>query len=284
LVIVGFFIVCGSPATEWPTLTEIQPLRPFAFQTFLQWLFSQGERMVLLMLRSPEQIGVYGFVSDLSPLIARIIFAPVESSVFSICGSSKTVPVDVLTVASRLVVYVGLAAAAFGQRLAPPVFASFYGAKWTSAEAIATFAAVCRVLPLMALNGVTEAVANARLADRRLELYNLLLVGVTVVYFTLMAIGNGSYGPPGAVYSNGVNMGIRCVMAISVIFGECGRLWALFPTTFVIAVFLAIAACSPIFGYFTVLSFALIVAALVLYTERAAIRTLFALFSNTKTT
>jgi oligosaccharide translocation protein RFT1 len=283
LIVVGFFVLCGSPAVELPTRAEVKSLLPFAFQTILQWLFSQGERMVLLLSSTPEQSGVYGFVSDLSSLIARIIFAPIESSVFSICASSEKVPIDVLTIASRLVVYVGLAAAAFGPGLAPPVLASFYGAKWTNAEAIATFAAVCRVLPLMALNGVTEAVANARLADRRLEFYNLLLAGVTVLYFAVMALANRFYGPPGAVYANGLNMGIRCFMAISVIFRECGRLWALFPTFFAIALFVAIASFAHFLSYFTLLSLAPVTAVFVIYTERNAIRTLFNLFKNPKT-
>jgi oligosaccharide translocation protein RFT1 len=277
LIVAGFLGQCGMPRVERPTMAELKSLLPFGFQTFLQWMFSQGERMVLLASSTPEQIGVYGFVSDLSSLIARIIFAPIESSVFSICASSERVPVDVLTIASRLVVYVGLAAAAFGPKLAPPILAAVYGEKWTGAEAIATFAAVCRILPLMALNGVTEAFANARLGDRRLGIYNLLLAGVTVLYFALTAVLNRYYGPPGAVYANGVNMGIRSTMAISVIFRECGRLWTIFPRPLVIEAFFVIALVSPFTPYLAVMSCVPVIGGFVLFSEWKAIRNMIGL-------
>jgi oligosaccharide translocation protein RFT1 len=280
LIVAGFLFKCGLPTIESPTLAELKSLLPFGFQTILQWLFSQGERMVLLLSSTPEQIGVYGFVSDLSSLVARIVFAPIESSIFSICASSEKVPVDVLTLASRFVVCIGLAAAAFGPKLAPPILAAIYGAKWTGSEAIATFAAVCRVLPLMALNGVTEAVANARLADRRLELYNVLLAGVTVIYFTLMAVANRYCGPPGAVYANGVNMGIRSAMAVSVIFRECGRLRSIVPLPSVIAAFVGTALLAPFTRYSVVLALVPVVGGLVLFTEKNAIQFLIGLLKK----
>jgi oligosaccharide translocation protein RFT1 len=263
-----------------PTIPELKSLLPFALQTVLQWLFSQGERTVLLVSSSPEQIGVYGFVSDLSSLVARIVFAPIEAAIFSVCASSEKVPMDVLSLATRLVVYVGLSAAAFGPPLAPPLLTALYGAKWSGDEARWTFAAICRVFPLMALNGVTEAVANARLADKRLGLYNLLLAGVTVVYFVLMAGLNWQFGTPGAVYANGVNMGLRSTMALVVVARECGRVGFLFPSAGIVALFVGIAAAGHAVPRLLVWALLPIVASIVLYFERETIKQLIGSFKK----
>jgi oligosaccharide translocation protein RFT1 len=279
-VVIGFLVKSGKPQIALPTMAELKSLLPFALQTVLQWLFSQGERLVLLISSSPDQIGVYGFVSDLGSLVARIIFAPIETSVFHVCASSERVPVDVLSVATRVVLCVGLSAAAFGPPLAPPVLTALYGAKWSGEDAQGTFAAICRVFPLMALNGITEAVANARLADKRLGLYNLLLAGVTVVYFVLMAGLNWQFGTPGAVYANGVNMGLRSIMALVVVARECGRIGPLFPNAGIVTVFVGIAAAGHALPRLVVVGLVPIVASMVLYFERETIKQLVGSFKK----
>jgi oligosaccharide translocation protein RFT1 len=277
---IGFLIKSGKPQIELPTIMELKSLVPLALQNGLQWLFSQGERIVLLASSGPEQIGVYGFVSDLSSLVARIIFAPIEAAVFSVCASSEKLPKDVLSVATHVVVDVGLSAAAFGPPLAPPLLTALYGAKWSGEESQRTFAAICRVLPLMALNGVTEAVANARLSDKRLGLYNLLLAGVTVVYLVLMAGLNRHFGMPGAVYANGVNMAIRSAMALVVVAKECGGIGFLFPSAGIVTVFVGIAAVGHAVPRLVVVGLVPLVASMVLYFERATIKQLIESFKK----
>ena len=229
VLVIGFWAKCGKPVVEMPTANEFASLKPFAFQTILQWLFAQGERMILLMSNTPEQVGVYGFVSDLTSLLARVVFAPIESAVFSVCATSEQPPIEILSMCTRLVVYIGLGAAAFGPPIGPRLLRVVYGEKWSGVDAKRTLAAVCRVMPVMTFNGVTEAYANARLTAKRLEIYNILLAIVSVIYFAFMYILSKSFGACGAVYSNGINMSLRSMMAIFVIFSECGRVFSIFP-------------------------------------------------------
>lgn len=272
VLVITFFIKCGKPVFEMPTKQELASLKPFAFQTVLQWLFAQGERMVLLMSNTPDQVGVYAFVSDLSSLLARLIFAPLESAVFSLCATSEKPPVEVLSMCTRLLVYIGLCASAFGPPIGPRVLRVVYGEKWSGEDAKKTLAAFCRVMPMMTLNGVTEAFANARLPPRQLEVYNLILAVVSVIYFGLMYVLSQSYGAAGAVCSNGVNMSLRSIMALYVIFSECGPLLSVFPRP---APFVALVAISFTASYLDVrLVIALIpvVGVLILFAERDTIR------------
>lgn len=238
------FYMSGKPYIEMPTKSEIISLRPFAFQTILQWLFSQGERMILLQITTASQIGVYGLVSDLCSLVARIIFAPIEMSVYNLCASQKNPPVDVITSFTRIVLYVGFFAAAFGPNLGPTILSLVYGQKWSTIEAKVVLSATCRVLPFIALNGISEAFPNARLPQSKLEVYNILLAVVNGCYLALTFFLGKKFGPQGAIYANGVAMAVRSVMAISVIFNECGPLWRMFPNFAIVLAF----ACMTLFG------------------------------------
>ena len=229
LVVVLFFAFCGRPYFEMPTRKEIRELRPFAFQTVLQWLFSQGERMILIAITTPSQIGVYGLVSDLCALVARIIFAPIEMSVYNLCASKKNPPVDVITILTRVVLYIALFAAAFGPHIGPPLLQIVYGEKWSTEEAKDVLSAFCRVMPFIALNGISEAFPNARLEHSKLERYNVLLALINGLYLGLTYLFGKMNGPVGAIYANGIAMTIRSIMAIIVIFRECGPLWNIFP-------------------------------------------------------
>ncbi|KAK8893914.1 Oligosaccharide translocation protein rft1 [Tritrichomonas musculus] len=244
LEVLLLFFMCGTPYIELPTKRELRSLRPFAFQTILQWLFSQGERMILLQITTPSQIGVYGLVSDLCSLVARIIFAPIEMSVYNLCASQKNPPIDVISTFTRVVLYVGLFAAAFGPNLGPTVLSLVYGKKWSTDEARVVLSATCRVLPLIALNGISEAFPNARLPQNKLEIYNVILAAVNGLYLTLTYFLGKKYGPSGAIYSNGIAMLIRSIMALSVIFKECGPIRNLFPNFVIILAF----ACMALLG------------------------------------
>ena len=274
----GFLIKCGKPIVETPGKREFLSLQPFAFQTILQWLFAQGERMVLLMSNSPEQVGVYGFVSDISSLLARIVFAPIEASVFSLCATNKEPPIHIVAMAARFVVYIGLCAAGFGPPIAPKLLEIMYGEKWSGHDAQSTLTAVCRVMPIMTLNGVTEAFANARLPPRQLDLYNILLAIVSVTYFGFMYYLSRIYGACGAVYANGINMCLRSTMAIYVIFSECGRVWSLFPHPIPSVVLLALAIEGRHISIKISIGLVPVVGLLIAYAERKSITKVFSTF------
>jgi oligosaccharide translocation protein RFT1 len=238
--------------------------------------------MILLWSSTAEEIGIYGFVSDLSSLIVRLVFAPIEASVFSVCASREKAPVDEFCLGARIVVYVGLTAAAFGPSLGLPVLHRVYGDKWSGPIAKSTFSAFCRVMPFMALNGVTEAFANARLPADVLEVYNLKLTAVTLIYFALMFALARLFGPAGAIYANGVNMSLRSWMAIRVIIDECGMLWDIFPPASLAVMEAVVAFAAYFVGWKVSLPAAPIVAGAILYSERKWISNIIGLFRSSE--
>lgn len=279
-VVLGFALCCGRPALALPTRAEISALRPFALQTVLQWLFSQGERLVLLASRTGAEVGAYGMAADLCALVARIVFAPIESAAYSAFAKSAQPPRDVLRVCCRAVVYVGLGAAAYGPVLGPPILRRVYGARWAGEGVCAVLAAFCRIMPLMALNGVAEAYPNARLPAKRMERYNLMLTVVNVMYFALMLALGRVGGAAGAVYANGVAMAVRAVMAIRVVFEEIGVTMEIFPEVPALIAMGALSITGNFLGFRVMLATVPMVVALVAAVEREMVKKVFAFFKK----
>lgn len=243
LIILCFLYKCGKPNIELPNMETFKSLRPFLIQGALQWLFSQGEQIILINTNTPEQIGVYGLASDITSLVARLVFAPIETTVFNMSAANAQSPsiIDSICIITRVVVYIGLFAAAFGPSFGPPILTRFYGPKWTNDDVKATLSAFCRVMPFLALNGVTEANVNGSLQQNKLEKYNILLTVIMLFYYFLMYFLGKMYGPSGVVYSNGINMCLRSIMAITVIFKQYGKKWNLLPNMLIMGYFVFIA-------------------------------------------
>lgn len=274
VLIAGYLFRCGKPRIEKPTREEYKAIMPFAFQTILQWLFSQGERMVLIASNTEEQIGVYGFVSDISSLVARLLFAPVEASVFSMCASKKPLEFDMYCLIVRFVVYVGLCSATFGPPIGPLILQKVYSRRWSGEESKAALTAFMRIMPFMAFNGVTEAFSNARLSEHALFYYNILLAAVSGIYFTLIFYLSKIYGTQGAIYANGVNMTLRSIMAAVVIYREFRKIRYLFPPIWLIAVFGIFIYEIHNLNLITIILFMPIFGATILFSERKQIKKL----------
>ena len=282
IIPLGFLFFSGLPNFEFPTKIELISLRPFAFQTILQWLFSQGERLILLFTRTQEEIGVYGFVSDIASLIARLIFAPIESSIFTLCATSNNPPIESLSMACRFVTYIGLGAMSFGPHLAPPLMKKIYGNKWNNLDSQKSLSTYFKIMPFLAINGITEAYSNARLTSKKLEIYNLLLTFISLIYFILMYYLGKNYGISGTIYSNGINMFLRSLMALYVIFKDFGLIILnLFPNFFLIILFLIILFLNnlKIINYLILI---VLIGFLILYFEKSILKQFFILILKKK--
>ncbi|KAH0786887.1 protein RFT1 isoform X1 [Histomonas meleagridis] len=282
-IVVGFLFRCGKPLISLPTKVEFLSLRPFVVQTIIQWLFSQGERLLLTSSYNDDQIGVYGMVSDLCSLVARIIFAPIESSAFSLFAKSQNPPIEVLQICCRFVIYIGLLASSYGPVLGPVVLRKVYGPKWSGDDVKSVLSAFCRIMPFMALNGVTEAFPNARLPRNKLEVYNRKLLIVNVIYLTMMYWLGKIFGPHGAVYANGVAMSIRSCMAIHVIYLECGQaVKTIFPSAIVLAVLLLLSIFGNMLGAIVMIITIPIVAGIIIVFEKELLKKLIGMFRRTR--
>jgi len=114
-----------------------------------------------------------------------------------------------------------LAAWSLGPPIAPHLLALIAGSRWTSTGAGEVLAAYCYYIPLLALNGVTEAFVAATATTSELRTQS----GLMALWFGAFAIvawlllGVWRMGAEGLVWANCVNMALRVMWNLSFVKG-----------------------------------------------------------------
>jgi oligosaccharide translocation protein RFT1 len=125
----------------------------------------------------------------------------------------------------RLYGIIALVACVLGPTLAPMLLRIVAGERWADTEASSVLATYCYYIPLLAINGVTEAFVAAVATNSELHTQSLLM-GVFFAGFASAAyvfLHVLKLGAIGLVYSNCVNMGLRIVFNVWFIGGYFNR-------------------------------------------------------------
>jgi oligosaccharide translocation protein RFT1 len=125
----------------------------------------------------------------------------------------------------RLYGIVGLVASVLGPSLAPLLLRLVAGNRWADGEASEVLATYCYYIPLLAVNGITEAFVAAVATNSELYTQSLLMgiffggfAGAAYVFLHVLQLG-----AQGLVYSNCVNMGLRIIFNTWFISGYFAR-------------------------------------------------------------
>lgn len=183
--------------------------------------------MLIAALTSLRDQGAYALASNYGGLVARMLFQPIEESsrnMFAkVCapdvttkkasGSGIREAKSLLQNILRLYGIISLVACAIGPTLAPVLLRLVAGSKWADTEASTVLSAYCYYIPLLAINGVTEAFVAAVATNKELHTQSLLMggffVGFAVAAYVFLHVLK--MGALGLVYSNCVNMLLRIV-------------------------------------------------------------------------
>ncbi|OCK85165.1 Rft-1-domain-containing protein [Lepidopterella palustris CBS 459.81] len=215
------------------------PLARLSASLFLQssvkYILTQGDSILIASLASLHDQGAYALASNYGGLIARMLFQPIEESsrnLFAkLCaedapdndtsdGSSVPEGVrqagDILRDILKLYNIISLVACALGPTMAPLLLTLVAGSKWADTGAGEVLATYCYYIPLLALNGVTEAFVAAVATNAQLHTQSVYM-GVFFVGFAGAAyafLQVLEMGAKGLVYANCVNMALRIVWNI----------------------------------------------------------------------
>jgi len=205
-------------------------------QSGIKYILTQGDAILITSLTTLHDQGTYALASNYGGLIARMLFQPIEEAsrnLFAkLCAPNSTKsptpdtsnapnqPSPNLTQAATTLhtilhfyTLLSLTILAFGSPLAPLLLTLLAGSKWSSTGAGTVLATYCYYIPLLALNGVTEAFVAAVASPSELRTQSLLM-GINFVAFAGAAylfLGVWEMGAAGLVWANCVNMGSRLV-------------------------------------------------------------------------
>eukprot|EP00899_Mesostigma_viride_P021462 jgi/Mesvir1/29317/Mv01574-RA.1 len=192
----------------------------FTLQAGVKLILAEGEKMVLVLLESKYNQGVYGLVSNQGSLVVRLLLQPFEESAFTLFSKSagaspndelRRSNVRLLATLTKAAFLMGLVFVGFGPSYSYVLLRILYGHKWSETEAPAVLAAYCLYVLALALNGITEAFVHAVLSARQLRLNNFAMMALSVVHLAACALLIGRMGATGLVLANCINMAVRVV-------------------------------------------------------------------------
>lgn len=209
-------------------------------QSSIKYVLTQGDSLLIASLASLQDQGAYALSSNYGGLIARMLFQPIEEAsrnLFAkLCApavtpgdSAKHTKNDVkgpapasegisrasTTLRDILKFYslISLVAFSLGPTLAPLLLNLVAGSKWSATGAGEVLGTYCYYIPLLAINGVTEAFVAATADQRELYKQSLWMGGFSAAfagsaYLFLRVL---ELGARGLVYANCINMACRIV-------------------------------------------------------------------------
>jgi oligosaccharide translocation protein RFT1 len=202
-------------------------------QNSFKYVLTQGDGMLIAVLASLKEQGAYALASNYGGLIARMVFQPIEEAsrnMFAqLFNSADEDTSDLVKVKKqkedlenaktllqrmlRLYCIIGLVACAIGPAAAPILLRLIAGRRWSDTEASVVLSNYCYYIPLLALNGVSEAFVAATASTSALNIQSVLM-GIWFVIFaasTFFFMEVMKLGASGLVFANCINMGSRII-------------------------------------------------------------------------
>lgn len=207
-------------------------------QTGIKWLLTEGDKLLISAFATLEDQGTYALSANYGGLIARMLFRPIEDSSRNLFAKLCASPTNPNTAADQekkpnpnpsntpnlpraaqtlhtllhLYTLLSLPLLTLGPTLFPLLLHLTAGPHWTShPTASAVLATYSYCIPLLALNGVSEAFVAATASTAQLQRQSIWMgffsAGFAVsAYVFLRVLGMGARG---LVWANCVNMGLR---------------------------------------------------------------------------
>lgn len=208
-------------------------------QSVVKQILTQGDAFLISIWSTPHAQGVYTLANNYGGLLARLVLQPIEESsraYFSreLAPSTRTErkPRQALKVAPskeaaassaqyiqmllRVYILASAVVMAVGPAGAPALLAVVAGSNWTKEGAGQVLAVYCYYIPLLALNGITEALVASVATEAQVHrqsawmtLFSLVYAAAGYIFLVVFDLG-----ATGLVYANCINMLCRITWSL----------------------------------------------------------------------
>ncbi|KZF20114.1 Rft-1-domain-containing protein [Xylona heveae TC161] len=216
-------------------------------QSAVKYVLTQGDALLMVSLSSLQEQGAFALASNYGGLVARMLFQPIEESsrnLFSkllsssspdsrssttkqpstgVAGNQDASPSEthnplrsaqsILNDILKLYLLLSLVACALGPTIAPLLLRLVAGSRWSSTSASSVLATYCYYIPLLALNGITEAFISSVATSKQLHAQSIWMCGFFVIFAgsSVFFMRFLQWGAEGLVWANAINMVMRIV-------------------------------------------------------------------------
>ncbi|KAH8589452.1 Rft protein-domain-containing protein [Bisporella sp. PMI_857] len=194
-------------------------------QSIIKHILTQGDTLLISWLATPRSQGIYALANNYGGLIARLLLQPIEESSRNHFGkllsSSSSPPSKPLIQKARsdlnsllrAYLMLSICVLAVGPTVAPLLLNLVAGKRWASSGAGHVLGIYCYYIPLLALNGISEAFVSSVATEAEVNKQSAWMLAFSAgfgsaAYFFLRVLDMGAEG---LVWANSLNMLLRIV-------------------------------------------------------------------------
>jgi len=200
-------------------------------QSIVKHVLTQGDTIIIASLATKEVQGVYALANNYGGLVARLVFQPLEESCRNYFGKNlstvdRSPTRDLVITASkslhmllRSYILLSLVVATIGPTIAPILLDLVAGSQWAASGAGNVLAVYCYYIPLLAINGISEAFVSSVASKSEVNRQSVWMLAFSggfaaSAYFFL---GILDMGAKGLVWANTLNMALRILWSAAFI-------------------------------------------------------------------
>jgi len=200
-------------------------------QSIVKLVLTQGDTLLIGSLASLQAQGIYALANNYGGLVARLILQPIEESSRNYLGKllssvHRSPPKDLvmkarstLHILLRSYIIFSVCVVATGPTIAPLLLKIVAGSRWTESGAGQVLATYCYYIPLLAINGLTEAFVSSVATESEVNRQSVWMLafsagfaGAAFVFLRVLDLG-----AVGLVWANALNMIFRIVWSAAFI-------------------------------------------------------------------
>ncbi|KAK6460069.1 flippase [Scheffersomyces coipomensis] len=212
---------------------------------FLQMIFKQmlteGDKMLVNYFFSVKQQGIYSVMSNYGSILARLVFQPIEETVrLSFSKSLSALDCNINEVKQsykslklisllyfNLSILILLAGTTNASYLLTIILGRGGSSKWVGSEIFSLFPTYISYLPLLAFNGIFEALFSSLATDKDIRQSSVFMTSLTIssLLLSVVLIEYFHLGLTGLIVSNAFNMASRityCASKITAFYSSFG--------------------------------------------------------------
>ncbi|KAG5439038.1 hypothetical protein PCANB_002370 [Pneumocystis canis] len=193
-------------------------------QSLFKHILTEGDRLLVAWFMTDLEQGIYALVINYGSLIARLVFSPVEElsrNFFSkLClkmnKDNYLLARNILFIVIKLYIIFGIFVITFG-----PLYCSIFirfvvGLKWNEAQVFSILKFYIFYIPVMAINGITEAFVQAIATpnDIKKQSYWMFFFSGLFMFIGYILLGYFKFGMNVLVLIDIINLGARAIWCL----------------------------------------------------------------------
>ncbi len=180
---------------------DTNKILPWFIQSIGKYITTEGEHILLFLLATSYEQGIYEFVLNLGSIVPRILFSPIERIAF-LNFQKPSVRNHAWKILLSISILISLTYLVSCPNFIYALIYKIYGEKWAETSAPSLLSVYGIYLLVISINGLVESLRDAVATDESIKTQNGFIIFSVFFYFSVGAISLYCYGALGLILAS----------------------------------------------------------------------------------